>query len=98
MKFDIEETIKNIKKPWDPIDLVKFDNKILRVALFEGKYKEHSHDNFEETFIVYKGKITIFVDGRPNELLEGQGVKVPKGAKHRVVASIPSYILFVDED
>ena len=98
MNFDIEETIRKIKKPWSPVDLAKFDNKILRIALFDGEYKEHNHENFEETFIVYKGKITIFVDGKPNELSEGQGIKVPKGAKHKVESAKPSYVVFIDED
>lgn len=33
MKFDIEKAIKKIKKPWTPVDLAKFDDKVLRIAL-----------------------------------------------------------------
>ena len=79
------------------MDLAKFDNKILRVALFDGEYKEHSHDDYEEIFIVYKGKITIVVDGERVELSEGQGISVPRGAKHKAIATSSSCVLFIDE-
>ena len=99
MKFDIEETIKKIKKPWESVDLIKFDNKILRIALFEGKYPkgEHQHE-YEEVFVVYRGKVTMSIKDEDFELSEGQGIVVPKGAKHSAFAPISSFVLYIDQD
>ncbi len=95
MKFDIEETIKKIKKPWSPVDLIQFDDKVLRIALFEGEYRQHSHE-YDEFFLVYKGKIIIWTEKGNIELSEGQGGVVPKGIKHKPIASKPSYVLMID--
>ncbi len=99
MKFDIEGAIKKIKKPWTAIDLMRFDNKVLRVALFEGKYPKgkHRHD-YEEVFMVYRGKVAISTENGDAELSEGQGVVVPKGVNHSAYAAAPSFVLFIDQD
>ena len=95
MKFNIEEIIKQISKPWTPIDLITFEGKVLRIALFEGEYKEHTHE-YDEFFLVYKGKITIWTEEGDIELSEGEGGVVPKGIKHKPIASKPSYVLMID--
>ena len=95
MKFDIEEAIKKIKKPWTPVDLATFEKRILRVALFEGEYQEHSHE-YDEFFLVYKGQISIWTEHGTIELTEGKGGTVKKGVKHKPFASKPSYVLMVD--
>ena len=95
MKFNIESVIKNITKPWTPVDLVRFDNKILRIALFEGGYHEHSHE-YDEFFFVYRGKIRIWTPNENIELGEGEGVTIPKGLLHKPTSGISSYVLMVD--
>lgn len=95
MKFNIEETIKKISKPWTPLDLITFEDKILRIALFEGEYKEHTHE-YDEFFLVYKGKINIWTEEGNIELNEGEGGTVPKGIKHKPIAKEPSYVLMID--
>ena len=95
MKFDIESVIKTITKPWTPIDLATFDAKVLRVALFDGEYHEHSHE-YDEFFLVYRGAITIWTKNRNIELKTGEGTTIPKGLGHKPVAQVPSYVLMID--
>ncbi len=97
MKFDINSAIKIISKPWTPIDLAKFDNKVLRLALFEGEYYEHSHE-YDEFFLVYKGGITIWTEKGEIELKAGEGTTIPKGLKHKPIAVTPSYVLMIDSE
>ncbi len=95
MKFDIESAIKSITKPWTPIDLAKFDDKILRIALFKGEYNEHSHD-YDEFFFVYRGAIEIWTDDKTIKLKEGEGVTIPKKTKHKPISKVHSYVLMID--
>ncbi len=94
-RFDIEEAIKKIDKPWTPVNLVTFDDRVLQLVLFDGEYKEHTHD-YDEFFYVYRGKITIWTEKGNIELSEGQGGVVEKGIKHKPMAENPSYVLMVD--
>ena len=95
MKFNTESVIKTITKPWSPVDLATFDNKILRIALFKGEYREHSHE-YDEFFLVYRGAITIWTENGNVELKTGEGVVIQKNLKHKPIAQIPSYVLMVD--
>jgi len=95
MKFDIESVIKTIAKPWTPVDLATFDNKVLRIALFEGEYHEHSHE-YDEFFLVYRGAITIWTENGNIELKDGEGTTIPRSLKHKPIAQTPSYVLMID--
>lgn len=95
MKFDIEKTIRKIKKPWTPIDLVTFEDKVLRIALFKGGYHEHKHE-YDEFFYVYKGKITVWTEKKSFDLSAGEGGVVSKGVKHKPIAKVASYVLMID--
>ena len=96
MKFNIESVVKNITKPWTPVNLATFNNQVLRVALFKGEYHKHSH-SFAEFFFVYRGAITIWTEKEDIELKEGEGITIPKGLKHKPSAQIPSFVLMIDQ-
>ena len=95
MKFNIDSVIKNIVKPWTPVDLATFNGQILRVALFEGEYHEHLH-KYDELFLVFRGVVTIWTEKGDIKLEEGEGVTIPTGLKHKPIANTPSYVLMVD--
>ncbi len=97
MKFNLESVIKTITKPWTPVALDTFDDKVLWIAMFHGEYHEHSHE-YDEFFLVYRGAITIWTEKGSVELHEGEGCTVPKGVKHKPGAKIPSYVLMVDAE
>lgn len=58
-KCSLKQIKQSIKKPWIPVEVARFNNQVLRVAIFEGEYHWHSHENEDEFFLVYKGSITI---------------------------------------
>lgn len=93
--FNIEKVVSEIEKPWEPIDLAVFDDRVSRIALFKGEYKLHSHD-YDEFFLVYRGKIIIQTQYGEIALAEGQGTVIPKGMIHKPVADNPAYVLMVD--
>ena len=58
-KFSISKISRQLKNAWTPINVAKVDNFILNVAKFEGSYHWHQHENNDDLFIVFKGKIKI---------------------------------------
>lgn len=90
--------MKQIDKPWSPLDVVKFDDSIVRLALFDGEYKWHSHDNMDELFCVHQGKINIQLKNQDDvELNKGELLVVPKNIEHCPKSVEPSYVLMIEK-
>ncbi len=96
--ISLEEKIKEINgKPWNPVDVVRFNKQVIRIALFKGEYHWHKHVNEDEVFYVLKGKLTIQMKDRADIMLrEGEVAVVPKGAEHCPKSSEDTYVLMVE--
>lgn len=95
-KFKISGIVKNIKKPWSPIDVVDFNDYTLRIALFKGEYHWHKHDKEDEFFYIYQGKILIETELGNITLGKGECCVIPKGIKHRPSSKIKSYVFMIE--
>src|SRR3989338_937585 len=94
VKLDAE--IAKITKPWNPMELARVNDTVVRMALFEGEYNWHKHGNEDELLLVYKGKITIQFRERNIELKEGEFIVVPKGVEHCPKSHEKSYVLMFE--
>ena len=92
-KFSISKISRQLKNAWTPINVAKVDNFLLKIAKFEGSYYWHQHENNDELFIVFKGKIKIKTGSGSVVVNEGEGVKIPKGVGHCPVEIEPSIVL-----
>jgi mannose-6-phosphate isomerase-like protein (cupin superfamily) len=68
----------------------------VRVAIIEGEYHWHKHDQDDEFFYVVEGKLIIDLEDRSVELSPRQGLVVPKGIVHRTRAPQRTVILMVE--
>jgi mannose-6-phosphate isomerase-like protein (cupin superfamily) len=94
---DIPNIIKEIKKPWTPVEIAHANDQVVRIALFEGAYPFHRHKNEDEIFYVIKGRITIRIKENSDvELSEGQMAIMPKNIEHSPVAHEPSYVMMFE--
>jgi mannose-6-phosphate isomerase-like protein (cupin superfamily) len=69
---------------------------VVRMAVIEGVYHWHKHDNDDEFFYVVEGKLLIDLEGRTVELEPRQGFVVPKTVMHRTRAPQRTVILMVE--
>lgn len=96
-KVILEQKINEIKKPWTPLDIAAVNDYVVRIALFEGEYHWHKHDNEDELFYVLKGKIVIQLKNKPDIILEtGQMATVPRGIEHCPKSIEPAYVLMFE--
>ena len=65
----IEAKCRELDEPWAPIDLLRVNDQVVRMALFQGKYHWHKHSSEDEQFYVLKGSITIEVKDQPDIIL-----------------------------
>jgi mannose-6-phosphate isomerase-like protein (cupin superfamily) len=95
--INLEDKVKEIDKPWSPIDVARVNDQVVRMALFDGEYHWHKHRNEDELFHVYRGSIVIQVKGQPDVALhEGEMAVIPKDVEHCPKSLEPSYVLMFE--
>jgi mannose-6-phosphate isomerase-like protein (cupin superfamily) len=88
------EDARNYK--WFNQTLCKVNDSVVRVAMIEGEYHWHKHDDDDEFFYVVEGLLIIDLEDRVVELAPGQGFVVARGVVHRTRAPKRTVILMVE--
>jgi mannose-6-phosphate isomerase-like protein (cupin superfamily) len=81
---------------WFNQTLCKVNDSVVRMAVIEGEYHWHKHDNDDEFFYVLEGQLLIDLEDRLVALDPRQGFVVPKGIVHRTRALKRTVILMVE--
>jgi mannose-6-phosphate isomerase-like protein (cupin superfamily) len=81
---------------WFNQTLCQVNGSVVRMAVIEGEYHWHKHDEDDEFFYVVEGKLLIDLEGRTVELAPRQGFVVPRGVMHRTRAPQRTVILMVE--
>ena len=81
---------------WYNQTLCQVNGSVVRMAVVEGEYHWHKHDEDDEFFYVIEGCLLIDLEGRTMELAPRQGMVIPKGVVHRTRALSRTVILMVE--
>lgn len=81
-KISLNEISRKIDKPWSPVDVVVFNNSVIRMAKLEGEFVWHKHDNSDEVFMVFEGEFILQTKEGNFNLKKGECIVVPKGVLH----------------
>ena len=94
----IDNEIKKIKKPYNPIVLARVNDQVVRLAMFKGTYPMHKHSNEDELFYVVRGNITIQVKNKQEMIVLNQGemVVIPKNVEHSPRSESESFVLMFE--
>jgi mannose-6-phosphate isomerase-like protein (cupin superfamily) len=84
------------KFKWWNQTLCKVNGSVVRLAVVEGEYHWHKHDNDDEFFYVVEGRLLIDLQDRTVELAPRQAFVVPKGTVHRTRARERTVMLMVE--
>ena len=97
-KFDINDVISANKDKWFNQTLVKINDSVLRLGVFEGEFHFHKHDDEDELFYVVDGELFLDVEDETFKLTAGQGYVVPKGVMHRTRSPGKTVVLMAASD
>jgi mannose-6-phosphate isomerase-like protein (cupin superfamily) len=86
----------NPPKRWWNQTLCEVNDSLVRLAVIEGEYHWHKHENDDEFFYVLEGQLLMDLEGRTVELNPRQGIVVPKGAMHRPRALQRTVMMMVE--
>ena len=81
---------------WYNQTLSRVNDSVVRLAVIEGEYHWHKHDDEDEFFLVLEGRLLIDLEGRTVELAPQQGFVVPKGIVHRTRAPERTVMIMVE--
>ena len=81
---------------WYNQTLCKVNDSVIRMAVIQGEYHWHKHEQEDEFFYVVEGQLLIDFEGRTVSLSPRQGFVVPRGVVHRTRAPERTVILMVE--
>ena len=81
---------------WWNQSLVRVNDCVVRLGVFEGEFHFHKHDREDEYFQVMEGELHIDLEGSSVALGPGQGYMVPRGVVHRTRAPKRTVVLMVE--
>lgn len=82
--------------PWQPVDAVRVDDAVVRVAMLDGAFPWHSHEE-DELFLCWDGTFRIEMQGTdPITLRPGDVFVVRSGVEHRPVADAPAHAVLLE--
>jgi len=84
--------------PWWNRTLGEVNDSVVRLAVMDGDFHWHKHEQEDEFFYVVEGTLTIDVEGQaPVVLAPGQGVTIPRGRMHFPHAHGRTVVLMVEK-
>jgi uncharacterized protein YjlB len=95
--ISLPDAVANLTQAWHPVDIVRANDAIVRLARLEGAFEWHAHDE-DELFLCWSGEFRIELDGRQAiEMAAGDLFVVPVGIRHRPVADHgPAYAVLLE--
>jgi mannose-6-phosphate isomerase-like protein (cupin superfamily) len=94
--IDVPALAAAVTHPWFNQTLCKVNESVVRVGVVKGEYHWHHHEADDEFFYVVEGRLLVDLEDRTIALDPGQGLVVPKGARHRTRAPQRTIILMVE--
>jgi mannose-6-phosphate isomerase-like protein (cupin superfamily) len=93
---DVPALVAACTDQWYNQTLCRVNDSVVRLAVIQGEYHWHKHDDEDEFFYVIDGRFLIDLEGRTVELMPRQGFVVPKGVVHRTRAPERAVILMME--
>jgi quercetin dioxygenase-like cupin family protein len=81
-KVNIPSALASLSAFWSQETVAEANGQLFKIAKGIGSTRWHQHDDQDELFIVYGGRLTIQLEGRNVELGVGDIFVVPRGVRH----------------
>jgi mannose-6-phosphate isomerase-like protein (cupin superfamily) len=81
-KIKVSEKFSLFSEEWTPKIIAESNGQLVKIAKGSGELVWHSHENEDELFMVFKGKLTIKLHDKNIDLHPGEMYVVPKGVEH----------------
>jgi len=93
---DVQKLVDACTDKWYNQTLCRVNDSVVRLAVIQGEYHWHEHNDIDEFFYVVEGRFLIDLEDRTVDLAPKQGFVVPKGVRHRTRAPQRTVVLMVE--
>ena len=94
--IDVPGLIAACKEQWFNQTLCRVNDCVVRLAVVQGEFHWHKHDEEDEFFFVLQGEFLIDLEDKTIVLEPQQGYTIPRGVVHRTRAPERTAILMVE--
>ncbi len=95
-KLNLQDKFSLFTEQWTPKIIGELNSQHVKLAKLKGEFVWHAHEDEDELFMVIKGQLIIELPDKKIELNEGEIFIVPKGVKHKPVASEEVHVLLFE--
>jgi|TARA_B110000967_G_scaffold74506_1_gene77064 mannose-6-phosphate isomerase-like protein (cupin superfamily) len=95
-KISISEKFNLFTEEWTPKIIAESNGQLVKIAKGSGELVWHQHENEDELFIVFKGRLTLQLRDRNIELEAGEMIVVPKGVEHCPLAEPDTHFMMIE--
>lgn len=95
-KINIEDKFNLFTEEWTPKIIAQSNGQLIKIAKGSGELVWHKHENEDELFIVFKGRLTLQLHDKNIELLPGEMYVVPKGVEHCPMATPNTHFMMIE--
>jgi mannose-6-phosphate isomerase-like protein (cupin superfamily) len=92
-QISLNEKFELIREHWRPKVVAELNGQELKVVKFQGVFPWHHHEQEDELFLVWRGKMTIEFRDRALTLGPGELCVVPRGVEHRTRADAEAEVV-----
>jgi mannose-6-phosphate isomerase-like protein (cupin superfamily) len=94
--FRLDRAFASFSEHWRPRLVANLNGQELKAVKVQGVFPWHHHDDVDELFLVWKGTITIETQTSATHLAAGDGLVIPRGVGHRVIAESEAEVLLLE--
>ncbi len=85
-KINVKGKFDLFNEHWSPKIVAELNGQHVKLAKIEGPFVWHSHEDEDELFFIFKGRLKMELRDGDVILEEGDMLVVPRGVEHRPVA------------
>ena len=85
-KVSLAQKFAAFSEHWRPKIVGELNGQEVKLAKFKGEFVWHQHEQADEMFLVWRGRMRVEFRDRAVELLPGEFLIVPRGVEHRTAA------------
>ena len=97
-KVSLRDKFDLIDEMWSPKIVGELNGQQVKLAKLQGEFVWHRHDNEDELFLVWRGRLLIKLRDRDVRLEEGELFVVPRGVEHKPVAESEVQVLLLEPE
>ncbi len=94
--IDLARAFARIDEHWRPRVAAEWNGQAVKLVKFRGEFVWHRHDEADELFLVWRGRMRLEFRDRVLPLEAGQLAVVPRGVEHRTFADDEVEVLILE--